>query len=46
MIPIKLLFVAGDGGARHRYWDSVLQYADSPVEIEVFGHLWKKDNYF
>jgi len=30
----------------HNYWDSMLEYADSPLELNVWGHVWAKQNYF
>lgn len=30
----------------HRFYNSNLQYADSPVEITHLGHTWKKSDYF
>jgi len=30
----------------HNYWDSMLEYADSPIELNVWGHVWAKQNYF
>jgi hypothetical protein len=30
----------------HNYWDSMLEYANSPTNINVWGYEWKKQNYF